>query len=114
MISVFALQALSTEIDTTVRAAVVEFVSIIYETRVNAISHVKKSGDGIAQDSEFVGLDMRHMPGIVEIFETESDEEKKKIWSSVCDYVIEKICFSGEKMLKLDLAKANIAMFDGS
>jgi len=114
MISVLALQALSTGIDTKVRAAVVESVSITYETRVSAISDVKKSGDGIAQNSELAGFDMRHMPGIVELFKTESDEEKKKIWSSVCDYVIEKICFSGEKMLKLDLAKANIAMFDGS
>ena len=53
------------------------------------ISEVKKSGDGIEQNASVSGFSMRQMPGIIELFETESAEEKKKVWSFICDYVIE-------------------------
>ena len=114
MISVLALQALGAGINTKVKAAVIESVSILYETRVNAISEVKKNGDGVEQNSLLAGFGMRQMPGIVELFAADSDEKRKEIWCSVCDYVIEKICYSGDKMLKLEHAKRNIAVFDGS
>ena len=56
LITVFALQAVSSGFDTKVKAAVVAAVSVNHESRLIAISHIQKTGDGIIVSAGMAGL----------------------------------------------------------
>ena len=57
---------------------------------------------------------MRESPGIIELFEADSEDDQKKIWCSICDFVVERMCYCEDKMKRLELAKEDIRDFDGS
>ena len=114
MISLLALQAVSSDFNTKVKSEVIAAVSVNHKFRLAAISEIKKTGDSILPISRVTGISMRESPGIIELFEADSEDDQKKIWCSVCDFVVERMCYCEDKMKRLELAKEDIRDFDGS
>jgi len=113
LVTVLALRALGPAYQTKVNSAVLASVSVVQDVRDAATMVMKQTGDGITFDQLLAGEPISRMPGIVELFSAESTE-RETIWSSICEYVVQKMTYCGEKGDKLKVAKATLAEFDGS